>query len=33
LTIMNWIGFIGWLIIGMAIYWGYSRKHSEFAGS
>jgi APA family basic amino acid/polyamine antiporter len=31
LTIMNWIGFIGWLIIGMAIYWGYSRKHSEFA--
>jgi basic amino acid/polyamine antiporter, APA family len=31
LTIMNWIGFIGWLIIGMVIYWGYSRKHSEFA--
>jgi basic amino acid/polyamine antiporter, APA family len=31
LTFLNWIAFLGWLIIGMVIYWGYSRKHSEFA--
>jgi APA family basic amino acid/polyamine antiporter len=32
LTIMNWIGFVVWLIIGMVIYFSYSRHHSEFAG-
>jgi basic amino acid/polyamine antiporter, APA family len=31
LTIMNWIAFLAWLVIGLAIYFGYSRKHSEFA--
>jgi len=31
LTIMNWLGFIVWLIIGMVIYFFYSRRHSEFA--
>jgi basic amino acid/polyamine antiporter, APA family len=31
LTIMNWIAFLAWLIIGLVIYFGYSRKHSEFA--
>ncbi len=31
LTIMNWIAFSAWLIIGLVIYFGYSQKHSEFA--
>jgi basic amino acid/polyamine antiporter, APA family len=31
LTIMNWVAFVGWLLIGLAIYFGYSRNHSEFA--
>jgi APA family basic amino acid/polyamine antiporter len=31
LTIMNWAAFLGWLLIGLTIYFGYSRKHSEFA--
>jgi APA family basic amino acid/polyamine antiporter len=31
LPIMNWLRFFGWLIIGMGIYWSYSRRHSEFA--
>lgn len=31
LTIMNWIGFAIWLVVGLVIYFVYSRKHSEFA--
>jgi basic amino acid/polyamine antiporter, APA family len=31
LTIMNWIAFLAWLVIGLVIYFGYSQKHSEFA--
>jgi APA family basic amino acid/polyamine antiporter len=31
LTIMNWIAFLGWLVLGLLIYFGYSQKHSEFA--
>ena len=31
LPIMNWLRFFTWLAIGMVIYWGYSRHHSEFA--
>ena len=31
LPIMNWLRFLTWLIIGMVIYWSYSRHHSEFA--
>jgi len=32
LPIMNWLRFFGWLIIGLVIYYFYSRHHSEFAG-
>jgi APA family basic amino acid/polyamine antiporter len=32
LPIMNWIRFFTWLIIGLVIYFLYSRRHSEFAG-
>ena len=31
LPIMNWLRFFAWLMIGMVIYWSYSRHHSEFA--
>ena len=31
LPIMNWLRFFGWLIIGLVVYFTYSRKHSEFA--
>jgi len=31
LTVITWLRFFGWLAIGMAIYFSYSRKHSEFA--
>ena len=31
LTILNWIAFVVWLLIGLVIYLAYSRKHSEFA--
>jgi APA family basic amino acid/polyamine antiporter len=31
LTILNWIAFIVWLLLGLGIYFSYSRKHSEFA--
>ena len=31
LTIMNWIAFSAWLVIGLVIYFSYSQKHSEFA--
>jgi len=27
----NWIGFLIWLVIGLAIYFGYSRRHSKLA--
>jgi basic amino acid/polyamine antiporter, APA family len=30
LEIYTWFRFFIWLIIGMVIYWGYSRRHSEF---
>jgi len=29
LGISNWTLFFGWLIIGLAIYFGYSNKHSK----
>ena len=32
LLLITWMRFIGWLAIGMVIYWSYSRYHSEFAG-
>ncbi len=33
LEIYTWFRFFVWLIIGMVIYWSYSRRHSEFAGT
>jgi APA family basic amino acid/polyamine antiporter len=30
LPVMTWLRFFGWLVIGLAIYWFYSRKRSEF---
>jgi APA family basic amino acid/polyamine antiporter len=32
LPIMTWLRFFVWLGIGLAIYFLYSRKRSEFAG-
>jgi APA family basic amino acid/polyamine antiporter len=31
LPILTWLRFFGWLLIGLSIYWLYSRHHSEFA--
>ena len=31
LPVITWLRFFGWLIIGLVIYFVYSRKHSEFA--
>src|SRR5438067_969324 len=31
LTVITWLRFFGWLLIGLLIYVFYSRKHSEFA--
>jgi len=31
LTVITWIRFFGWLVIGLVIYILYSRRHSEFA--
>jgi APA family basic amino acid/polyamine antiporter len=31
LTVITWIRFFVWLVIGLLIYWLYSRRHSEFA--
>jgi APA family basic amino acid/polyamine antiporter len=29
LNLLTWLRLIGWLIIGMIIYFTYSRKHSK----
>ena len=31
LPVITWLRFFGWLVIGLGIYFFYSRKHSEFA--
>jgi APA family basic amino acid/polyamine antiporter len=31
LLVITWIRFFGWLLIGLVIYFLYSRRHSEFA--
>jgi APA family basic amino acid/polyamine antiporter len=31
LTVITWIRFVGWLLIGLVVYTVYSRQHSEFA--
>ncbi|MGA2251827.1 amino acid permease C-terminal domain-containing protein [Terracidiphilus sp.] len=32
LDILTWIRFFGWLVIGLVVYFFYSRHRSEFAG-
>jgi APA family basic amino acid/polyamine antiporter len=31
LTVITWIRFVVWLALGLVIYIGFSRHHSEFA--
>ncbi len=31
LPLETWIRFVVWLLIGLVIYWGFGRRHSEFA--
>ncbi len=31
LPILTWLRFFGWLLIGMSVYWLYSRHRSEFS--
>ena len=31
LTVITWVRFVGWLIIGLVVYFTFSRRHSEFA--
>jgi basic amino acid/polyamine antiporter, APA family len=31
LPVITWLRFFAWLIIGLVIYFAYSRKHSEFS--
>ena len=31
LPILTWLRFFAWLIIGMVVYWLYSRHRSEFS--
>jgi hypothetical protein len=33
LNVSNWIGFGVWLIVGLLVYFGYSRKHSKLNAS
>jgi APA family basic amino acid/polyamine antiporter len=33
LPIMNWLRFFGWLLIGLVIYYFYSRKHSQLSAA
>jgi APA family basic amino acid/polyamine antiporter len=33
LEVMTWLAFFAWLIIGLVIYFSYSRHRSEFAPS
>jgi len=32
LTVENWVRFFVWMVIGLAFYFGYGRKHSGLAG-
>jgi APA family basic amino acid/polyamine antiporter len=31
LKAVTWVAFVVWLLIGMVIYFGYSRRHSRLA--
>ena len=31
LTVTNWIRFFVWLVIGLCVYYFYSRKHSQLS--
>jgi basic amino acid/polyamine antiporter, APA family len=31
LTVITWLRFVVWLLIGLVIYFTFSRRHSEFA--
>jgi APA family basic amino acid/polyamine antiporter len=33
LPVETWLRFLVWLVVGLIIYLGYSRRHSEFAGT
>jgi len=33
LTVITWIRFLVWLVLGLLIYFFYSRHRSEFSGS
>jgi len=33
LTIMTWVFFLGWMMVGLASYFFYSRRRSQFAAS
>jgi basic amino acid/polyamine antiporter, APA family len=32
LTLLTWIRFFGWMLIGLVVYFAYSRRHSVLAG-
>ena len=33
LTVITWVRFFAWLLIGLVIYFAYSRRHSEFSSA
>jgi APA family basic amino acid/polyamine antiporter len=32
LPILTWMRFFGWLVVGLVLYFGFSRRHSVLAG-